>query len=162
LRLAAVVAVGCPVAVAVPALVETQNPVVAGEGRRHLVPAVRRLRDAVQAEQGRRGRGAPLDVMKTQTARRDPPAVCCGPVCRERAEHETRGRWLRDQLAQVGGTVCLADEPAYPARLRGRLDPLPAVIYGFGAFNVLPQRTLAVLNSRTVSEHFVSASLAAV
>jgi predicted Rossmann fold nucleotide-binding protein DprA/Smf involved in DNA uptake len=83
-------------------------------------------------------------------------------LCGERREHEARCQWLVDQLTGVGGAVWLADDPEYPVRLRGRLEPLPVVVYGFGATAVLEERTLAVLNSRTIAEHCVSASLAVV
>ncbi len=79
----------------------------------------------------------------------------------ERAEHETRCRWLLDQLAATAGSVWLLDEVGYPGRVR-RLAPPAVVVYGFGAAAVLDPPTLAVLNSRTISEHSVAASLAAV
>jgi predicted Rossmann fold nucleotide-binding protein DprA/Smf involved in DNA uptake len=83
-------------------------------------------------------------------------------VCAERAEHERRCRWLLDQFAALGGMVALADEDAYPARVRHRLHPHPAVLYSFGAPAVLDAATLAVLNSRTITEQAVAASLALV
>ena len=78
-----------------------------------------------------------------------------------RADHEARCQWLLDQLGAAGGTVSVADDAGYPARLRQRLQ-LPLVLYCFGAAEVLRAPTLAVLNSRTISEHGVSASLAVV
>jgi len=83
-------------------------------------------------------------------------------LCTERRDHEARCRWLLDQLGRAGAAVWLADNPGFPARLRGRLQPLPVAVYGFGALPVLEERTLAVLNSRTITEHFISASLAVV
>src|SRR5262245_1109889 len=80
----------------------------------------------------------------------------------QRTEHESRCRWLLDQLVVAGGTVALSDDAAYPERLRRRLQPLPAVLYGCGAARVLEPPTLAVLTSRTLSEHSVAASLAVV
>jgi predicted Rossmann fold nucleotide-binding protein DprA/Smf involved in DNA uptake len=80
-------------------------------------------------------------------------------LCGERAKHETRCRWLLDQLAAARGTVSLAGDAAYAVRIRQRLDPAPAVLYSYGAAGILEAPTLAVLNSRTLSEHAVAASL---
>ncbi len=81
---------------------------------------------------------------------------------RGRPAHETRCRWLLDQLTSGGGTVCLADDVEYPERARARLQPAPAVLYSFGAASVLGGPTVAVLNSRTISESAIHASLTAV
>lgn len=83
-------------------------------------------------------------------------------VAGQRAEHETRSRWLLDLLDAAGGTVSVVEDAAYPARLRRRLESPPAVLYSIGAAALQSSRTLAVLNSRTVSEHAVAASLAIV
>ena len=83
-------------------------------------------------------------------------------LSRERSAHETHCRWLLDQLASVGATVCLSDDAEYPGRVRARLQPPPAVLYAFGAADALGVSTVAVLNSRTISEYAISASLAAV
>jgi predicted Rossmann fold nucleotide-binding protein DprA/Smf involved in DNA uptake len=83
-------------------------------------------------------------------------------LCRERAEHESRCRWLLDQLIATEGAVYLSTDAEYPARVRQRLDPVPAVLYTFGARAGLTAPTLAVLNSRTIGEHAVAASLAVV
>lgn len=83
-------------------------------------------------------------------------------MCGERAEHERRCQWLLDRLATAGGEAWLPDAAGYPERVRRRLDPPPAVLYGFGSPEPLRSPTLAVLNSRTLGEHAVSASLAAV
>jgi len=80
----------------------------------------------------------------------------------QRTEHETRCRWLLDRLSAADATVALVDEAGYPARVRQRLEPPPVVLYGYGAEAVLEAPTLAVLNSRTISEHAVAASLAVV
>src|SRR5262245_34817186 len=52
-------------------------------------------------------------------------------LCGARAAHETRCRWLLDQLQAAGGTVSFVDDADYPARVRERLQPVPAVVYGF-------------------------------
>jgi len=83
-------------------------------------------------------------------------------VCGERAAHEQRCRWLLDQYRGAGGRLALVDEDLYPARVRQRLIPPPAVLYAFGAAAVLAAPTLAVLNSRTITEPAVTASLALV
>src|SRR5437868_6492960 len=54
------------------------------------------------------------------------------------------------------------EDPHYPARLRQRLRPAATVVYGLGNPAVLHGLTLAVLNSRNLSETSVSASLIAV
>jgi predicted Rossmann fold nucleotide-binding protein DprA/Smf involved in DNA uptake len=51
------------------------------------------------------------------------------------------------------------EDPHYPARLRQRLRPPATVVYGIGNHAVLHGLTLAVLNSRTLTESSVSASL---
>ncbi len=81
--------------------------------------------------------------------------------CMSRA-HETRCQWLADQLAAAGGIVWSMEDPHYPERLRQRLRPPATVVYGLGNPDVLQSPTLAVLNSRTLSESSVSASLVAV
>lgn len=83
-------------------------------------------------------------------------------VCAERAAHESRCRWLLDQLVAAGGAAYLSTDAGYPACLRQRLTPAPMVLYSFGSQALLSAPTLAVLNSRTVTEHAVSASLAVV
>lgn len=83
-------------------------------------------------------------------------------LCSQRQEHETRCQWLLDQLATAGGDAYLPDAAAYPGRVRRRLEPPPAVLYSFGSPAPLRAPTLAVLNSRTLGEQAVSASLAAV
>jgi predicted Rossmann fold nucleotide-binding protein DprA/Smf involved in DNA uptake len=83
-------------------------------------------------------------------------------LCGERSEHESRCQWLLAQLGTAGAEAWLVDAAGYPDRVRQRLDPPPAVLYGFGSAAPLAAPTVAVLNSRTFGEHAVSASLAAV
>lgn len=83
-------------------------------------------------------------------------------LCSERGQHETRCQWRLDQLAAAGGDACLPDAAGYPTRVRQRLSPPPAVLYSLGSAAPLRASTLAVLNSRTLGEHAVSASLAVV
>jgi predicted Rossmann fold nucleotide-binding protein DprA/Smf involved in DNA uptake len=83
-------------------------------------------------------------------------------LCSERPEHEARCAWLLDLLGAAGGEAWLPDAAGYPDRVRRRLDPPPAVLYGLGSTGPLHSATLAVLNSRTLGEHAVSASLAVV
>ena len=87
-----------------------------------------------------------------------------GAVARleDRGAHETRCRWLLDQLAAAGGLVSLCGDAMYPRRVRERLTPPPVVLYSYGARPLLATPLLAVLNSRTISEHSVAASLAVV
>lgn len=80
----------------------------------------------------------------------------------EQLAHETRSRWLLDQLTAAGGAVALCGDADYPARVRQRLTPPPVVLYSYGAPALLATPLLAVLNSRTISEHSVAASLAVV
>lgn len=83
-------------------------------------------------------------------------------LCGERADHESRCRWLFEQLLVAGGWVALCGDAEYVPRVGERLTPPPVVLYGFGARAVLQVPKLAVLNSRAISEHGVSASLAVV
>ena len=83
-------------------------------------------------------------------------------LCGERVQHEARCQWLLEQLAAAGGDACLLDAAGYPLRVRRRLNPPPAVLYSLGSAAPLAAPTLAVLNSRTLGEHAVSASLAVV
>src|SRR5207244_284378 len=59
-----------------------------------------------------------------------------------------------------GGVVMVRDDSLYPSRIRSRLPHPPVVLFGFGAWPVLESPTLAVLNSRWVTERTVTASLA--
>jgi len=80
----------------------------------------------------------------------------------QRVEHETHCTWLLDRLMAAGGAAHLTEDGGYPERIRERLTPPPVVLYGFGSAQLLRAPTLAVLNSHTVTEHAVSASLASV
>lgn len=83
-------------------------------------------------------------------------------MCGQRQAHETRCQWLVDQLAGNSGYVWSMENSQYPARLRQRLRPTATVVYGLGNPAVLHGLTLAVLNSRTLSETSVTVSLLAV
>ncbi|HVM95674.1 MAG TPA: DNA-processing protein DprA [Candidatus Acidoferrales bacterium] len=83
-------------------------------------------------------------------------------VCAERAAHEHRCQWLVDQVVQAGGMIWSLEDVDYPERLRLRLQPPATVLFGFGNPAVLTPPTLAVLNSRTLTEQAVSASLLSV
>jgi len=83
-------------------------------------------------------------------------------LCEDRNAHASRCQWLLDQLAAAGGLVWLCGDATYPARVRERLAPPPVVLYGYGAPALLATPLLAVLNSRTISEHSVAASLGVV
>lgn len=83
-------------------------------------------------------------------------------LCSERDAHETRCRWLLDQLTSAGGWVALSADPDYVALVRERLDPPPMVLYALGSPTLLHSPKLAVLNSRVIGEHAVAATLAAV
>ncbi len=80
----------------------------------------------------------------------------------EREEHDTRCRWLADNLERVGGEALLIASPAYPSRVRQRVEPPPAVLFRVGEPSILASPTLAVLNSRSIDERAVYASHAAV
>lgn len=81
---------------------------------------------------------------------------------RDAEAHERRCQWLVDQLAATGGCVWSMEDPHYPARLRQRLRPAATVVYAMGNAAVLHGLTLAVLNSRSLNEASVAASLLAV
>jgi len=83
-------------------------------------------------------------------------------LSQERTAHETRCQWLLDQLTAASGCVSLCGAATYPARVRERLTPPPVVLYSYGAAGLLTAPLLAVLNSRTLTEHSVAASLAVV
>lgn len=83
-------------------------------------------------------------------------------LTQQRDEHETRCRWLVDNLLRVGGEALLIEAPEYPARVRQRLEPPPTVLFQLGEATVLGSPTLAVLNSRSIDERAVYASSAAV
>lgn len=80
----------------------------------------------------------------------------------EREAHETHCRWLEQRAEAAGAHVLLATDAEYPARLRDRLKPPPAVVATLGEAAVLDLPTLAVLNSRAIDERVVHASAAAV
>jgi len=83
-------------------------------------------------------------------------------LCSERPAHEARCAWLLDLLGAAAGEAWLPDAAGYPERVRRRLGPPPAVLYGLGSAVPLRSPTLAVLNSRTLGEHAVAASLTVV
>ncbi|MBI3786594.1 MAG: hypothetical protein HY270_24655 [Deltaproteobacteria bacterium] len=83
-------------------------------------------------------------------------------VCNERAVHERRCQWLVDQVVQAGGMIWSLEDSDYPERLRRRLQPPATVLFGFGNTFVLRGPTLAVLNSRTLTEQSVTTSLLSV
>ena len=80
----------------------------------------------------------------------------------ERELHEQRCAWLLDRLAAVGGTVHLLGTPTWPERLRRDVAVAPPVLYRIGPGELLERPTLAVLNSRSISDHSVSATRAVV
>jgi len=79
-----------------------------------------------------------------------------------RDEHESHCRWLAQRLDAAGAGVYLASAHGYPARLRDRLRPPPAMVSMLGEATVLDLPTLAVLNSRAIDDRVVRASHAAV
>jgi predicted Rossmann fold nucleotide-binding protein DprA/Smf involved in DNA uptake len=89
-------------------------------------------------------------------------ADTCRRLVAGRGDHESRCRWLADRFTGAGGAVRLRDEPTYPERLRERLDPAPAVVFLVGAPEILTTPTVAVLSSRDIDEHSVTASLTVV
>jgi predicted Rossmann fold nucleotide-binding protein DprA/Smf involved in DNA uptake len=89
-----------------------------------------------------------------------PATVACLGAARE--EHERRCQWLLDRLTAAGGQVWMIDNPAYPPRVHDRMPLPPSVLYATGATAVLTSPTLAVLNSRTLSDYSVTACMAVV
>jgi predicted Rossmann fold nucleotide-binding protein DprA/Smf involved in DNA uptake len=124
-----------------------------------------RVADRIRALNRRRGHSLATFFRLPAAVLRDDYDLHAAAVSRlgaQRDEHESRCRWLVDRLAAAGGTVAFVEESGYPVRVRARLAPPPAVLYAKGAHEVLRGPTLAVLNSRALSEHSVSASLAVV
>lgn len=88
------------------------------------------------------------------------PAQAIAQLGAGRGELETHCRWLADRLRETDGRSFVLSDHDYPARARERLPSPPVVLYGFGSWEVLEAPTLAVLNSRSVTERTVTASLA--
>jgi len=80
----------------------------------------------------------------------------------ERELHEQRCAWLVDRFGAVGGAVHLLGTAPFPDRLRRHAAVAPPVLYRLGPGELLARPTLAVLNSRSISDHSVSATRAVV
>ncbi len=76
------------------------------------------------------------------------------------AAHLQRCQWLQAQLEGAGGWVWGIADAEYPRRLRERVVPPPVVVFACGAAAALDRPTLAVLHSRTLTEHTVQATTA--
>lgn len=74
------------------------------------------------------------------------------------AAHRQRCLWLQEQLERAGGYVWGLADVDYPARVRLRVVPPPVVLYACGTPEVLDRPTLAVLHSRTLTDHTVQAT----
>lgn len=88
------------------------------------------------------------------------PAAAIARLSEDRRAFEDRCSWLAQQLDRAGGRAWILDEPEYPRRLRERLEHPPPIVFAFGAWPVLDGPTIAVLNSRSISERTVTASVA--
>ena len=86
-----------------------------------------------------------------------PPAVA--RLCGEKDQHTTHCQQILSRLAAVGGCVSQPGDPAYPRRWLEATDRAPPLVYLYGnQANLLPP-TLAILSSRAVTEHTVSATI---
>jgi predicted Rossmann fold nucleotide-binding protein DprA/Smf involved in DNA uptake len=87
-----------------------------------------------------------------------PPATVAR-LCREREAMRTEANELVERMAVGGVGVWLPDHAAYPARWRERLDACPPIVFGLGTPVALAGETLAVLNSRNLSERAVTVTI---
>ena len=87
------------------------------------------------------------------------PPAAVQRICREREAREREARELLERMGAGGVDVWLPDNARYPARWRTRLDPAPPIVFALGSPSVLAGETLAVLNSRTLSERAITTTI---
>lgn len=75
-----------------------------------------------------------------------------------RHDHETCARQLLDRLAAIGARVRQVADEEYPSRWRQRLALPPPLLYLYGTKPDHAAPTLAILNSRMVTEQTVTAT----
>jgi predicted Rossmann fold nucleotide-binding protein DprA/Smf involved in DNA uptake len=77
----------------------------------------------------------------------------------KRSEHEKHCRRLWRRLRSANAAVVQAGSPEYPLRWQFRSEAPPPIVYAYGNRAVLGGPTLAVLNSRSLTECSVTATL---
>ena len=87
------------------------------------------------------------------------PAAALVRLNRDRFWHTAHCRALVAQLAACGGSVCQPGDTHYPRRWADRAEPAPPLTYLYGAAKLLDHSAVALLTSRAVSEHTVTATV---
>ncbi len=78
---------------------------------------------------------------------------------RERLWHMAYCRALVARLAACGAQVCQPGDPEFPQRWHDRASPLPPLAYVYGATELLDRPAVALLASRGINEHMVTATV---
>jgi predicted Rossmann fold nucleotide-binding protein DprA/Smf involved in DNA uptake len=73
--------------------------------------------------------------------------------------HLTSCRHILATLRQAQARITWPGDEIYPRRLSERTGQAPPLLYLYGNVGALGERTLAILNSRSVTEHAVTATL---
>ncbi|MBI4518779.1 MAG: DNA-processing protein DprA [Deltaproteobacteria bacterium] len=87
------------------------------------------------------------------------PAPAVEHICREAERRQREAQELVGRMVAGGVAAWLPADALYPTRWRERLEPHPPVVFALGAAAALEAPVLAVLNSRTVHERAVSATI---
>ena len=87
------------------------------------------------------------------------PAPALTRLQRDGLWHTAHCRALIARLAACGATISAPDEAAYPHRWLDRGEPAPPLAYLYGAAELLATPCVALLASRGVSEHTVTATV---
>lgn len=87
------------------------------------------------------------------------PAIARTRLARDRFWHTAHCRALVARLAACGACVCQPGEAPYPQRWADHAEPAPPLAYLYGATELLARPTVALLTSRAVSEHTVTATV---
>jgi predicted Rossmann fold nucleotide-binding protein DprA/Smf involved in DNA uptake len=87
------------------------------------------------------------------------PAAALRRLQRDRFWHTAHCRAVVAQLAACGARVCQPGDPLYPTRWADRGEPPPPLAYLYGEPELLGHSTVALLTSRALSEHTVTATV---
>jgi predicted Rossmann fold nucleotide-binding protein DprA/Smf involved in DNA uptake len=121
-------------------------------------------RRLAQVQRIARGRGLPLaGVLGLDSAAlaRDYrlPTLAVRRLQRDRLWHTAYCRSLVARLAACGALVCEPGDREFPRRWHERANPPPPLAYVYGATELLDRPAVALLASRGIDEHVVTATV---
>jgi predicted Rossmann fold nucleotide-binding protein DprA/Smf involved in DNA uptake len=87
------------------------------------------------------------------------PEVAVRRLVEDRARHEAHCRVLCDWLREAGVMLAHPAHPSYPSRRLSREVDRPPFLYLYGESALLEHPTLAILNSRDLTEQSVAATV---